>query len=159
MTLKTTPRSTAALRHAPAFALIDPENTTIFRGRRLPLPAAAVVFDQVDSYVTGMPTCAALTPSMLASYLPILASRGWALKLVTPGPDAADLALMERARFAVDHGYDDLVIVSGDHIFAELAVRARLHVVSHPDRLSHALRSVATSISYLGDVAASAIAV
>lgn len=52
--------------------------------------------------------------------------------------------------FAIDHGHEGLVIVSGDHIFAELAGRARLHVVSHPDRLSHALRSVATSVNYLG---------
>lgn len=159
MTLKRTPRSTSTppLR-ATAFGLIDPENATIFRGRRLPLPAAAAVLDEVEYYVTAMPTCAALTRPMLAPYVPILASRGWALQLVATGPDAADLALMERARFAIDHGYDDLVIVSGDHIFAELAGQARLHVVSHPDRLSHVLRSVATSVSYLGEATSPLIA-
>ena len=133
----------------PGLALIDAENVTIFHGCRLPLSAAAEVFDEIDHFVNGIPTCAALTSTLLAPYVPLLASRGWALELVAAGPDAADLVLLERARFAIDRGHTDLLIVGGDHIYAELARRARLHVLSQPDRLSHRLRSVATSVRYL----------
>lgn len=129
--------------------LVDAENQTIWAGRRLPLTAAAAVFDEICLYVTGIPTTAALAPSLLAPYVPLLAGRNWSIDLVSPGPDAADLALLERARFAIEHGYTDFVLVSGDGIFADLAGSARLHVVSHPDRLSHRLAAAAQSISYL----------
>ena len=137
-------------RRTHGFALVDAENQTIWDGRRLPAAAASAVFDEIDYYVAGLPTCAALTPTLLAAYVPLLASRGWALDLVAPGPDAADLALMERAHFAIDRGHTDLVVVSGDHIFAELANHTRLHVVTHTGRLSRALGAAATSITFLG---------
>lgn len=139
----------AKSRHMQGFALVDPENQTIWNGRRLPLSRASAVFDEIDRYIGGLPTTAALAPSLLGPYIPLLAPRGWGLEMVVPGPDAADLVLLEHARFAVERGYTDLVVVSGDHIFAELAHCVRLHVVSHRDRLSRALASAATSISYL----------
>ena len=132
------------------FALVDPENQTIWGGRRLEVAAASAVFDEIEFYVGGLPTTAALAPSLLCPYLPLIAGRGWGLDVVAPSPDAADLALMERARFAIGRGYTDLVIVSGDHIFAELANHSRLHVVTHADRLSRSLEAVATSVSFLG---------
>lgn len=132
-----------------ATGLIDAENLTIWSGHRLPPATAATVFDEVDAYVTGLPATAALAPSLLAPYVPLFAARGWSIDMVAPGPDAADLALLARARFAVERGCTDLVIVSGDGIFAELAGQARLHVVSHRDRLSRKLAGVADTVSYL----------
>jgi hypothetical protein len=132
-----------------AIALVDAENQTIWNGRRLAPEVASDVFDEIDFYVVGLRTTVALAPSLLAPYVSLLACRGWSIDLTPVGPDAADLALLDRARFAITRGCTDLVIVSGDHIFAELAQHARLHVVSHSDRLSHALAASATSVSYL----------
>lgn len=130
-------------------ALVDLENLCIFKGSRLSLSRAGQVCDEIDSYVAGLPTMTALACSLFAAYLPLLGARGWSIDVVQPGPDSADLALLERGRFAVTHGVTDLVILSGDHVFAELAAHARIHVVSHRDRLSRLLASAATSVTYL----------
>lgn len=134
---------------AHTFALIDAENVTIWDQQRVPAQAATVVFDEIERYVAGLPTCAALAASLLAPYVSSLAWRGWSIDVVTPGPDAADLALMARAEFLIQRGYTDAVVVSGDGRFADLADQVRLHVVSHPDRLSRKLTQVATSVHLL----------
>ncbi|UAL29901.1 hypothetical protein K8W59_19625 [Nocardioides rotundus] len=134
---------------ALGFGLADAENCTVFAGRRLPAAAAAAVFDELEGYFSGLPTCAALAGSLLAPYVPLLACRGWALEVVPPGPDASDLALLARADFFIRRGYTDAVVASGDGIFAALADRVRVHVVSHPDRLSRKLAQAATSVHLL----------
>lgn len=130
-------------------ALVDLENLCIFNGHRLALTQAAGVCTEIDTFVAGLPTTAALACSLFAAYLPLLSARTWSIDMVQPGPDSADLALLERGHFAATHGVTDLVVVSGDHAFAELAAHARIHVVSHRDRLSRVLASAATSVTYL----------
>ncbi|QCC77388.1 hypothetical protein [Nocardioides daphniae] len=45
----------------------------------------------------------------------------------------------------------DLVVVSGDHAFVELAEVARVHVLAQPGKLSRRLRLAATSVTLLPD--------
>lgn len=132
-----------------AFALVDAENQTIWNGARISPAAAGAVFDEIDRYVARLPTSAAMAHSLLGPYVGVLAGRGWKLNLVNVGPDAADNALLEDARFAISRGYTDLVVVTGDGIFADLADRVRLHVVAYPERLSRRLATAATSVTYL----------
>lgn len=72
--------------------------------------------------------------------------------LVGRGADGADLALLEgRTALEVVRRYDRLVVMSGDHIFADLAHSVRrwgrpVHVVSHPDALSWRLRRASSSV-------------
>lgn len=131
------------------YALVDLENQTIWDGRRLPQDAAAAVLAEIDPFVHGMPTRVALAASLLTAYAPLLCARGWGIDTVAVSPDAADLALLTHGRAAIACGVTDLVIVSGDHAFIELAQHARLHVITHRDRLSRALESAATSATFL----------
>jgi hypothetical protein len=80
-----------------------------------------------------------------------------ARRLMGSGPDGADLALLEEMTQHMVDRFDELVLVSGDHIFADgvawLAARGLpTTVVSHPDSLSRQLRMAATDIVYLQEV-------
>jgi threonine dehydrogenase-like Zn-dependent dehydrogenase len=80
-----------------------------------------------------------------------------ARRLLGSGPDGADLALVEEMTQHMVDRFDELVLVSGDHIFADgvawLAARGLpTTVVSHPGSLSRELRMAATNIVYLQEV-------
>ena len=91
-------------------------------------------------------------------YMTAYAGRGWRLRFASMAPDAADAELLEAARDYVSHGATDLIVVSGDHAFAELAADARLHVLSYSAQLSHRLRLAATNVQCLDDLLVSVAA-
>lgn len=71
--------------------------------------------------------------------------------VVGSGRDGADLALLEVLAEGVDRRFDELVIVSGDGIFADAAARLggaglAVTVVAHQDGLSRRLRMAATKV-------------
>ena len=136
----------------PRFAgLVDIENMVILRGLLLASPQLRGVFDTLDTHLADMPVRVASGPRVVKACMTELASRGWGLTLVSAGPDAADLALIEAGRHLASCGVTDLVVVSGDHAFAALASVARLHVIAYPEKLSAALRLAAYSITALPD--------
>lgn len=130
-------------------ALVDIENAVIVGGRRLSAAAWSRLLNTIGSYTSGMPVCVATGESVLRAYLPVLAGLPWGLRLVNTDPDAADLALIESGHALIDSGVTDLVVISGDHAFAELAHGARLHVITHADHLSRQLWLAATTVRYL----------
>lgn len=134
-------------------ALCDLDNILISDRQLLHTSAAAEVLDAVDWHTTDMPTRAVCGWSILRSYLPLLANRPWGLSAVSPTPDAADWALVEDGRRFVAAGVTDLVVISGDRFFAQLARDARLHVITARGCLSRELRLAATSVTYLPQTA------
>lgn len=66
---------------------------------------------------------------ILRRYLEALLALGVRWQECLCGPDAADAALFDVARELVSHGYQSIVVASGDHYFAELADVAELIVV------------------------------
>ena len=74
--------------------------------------------------------------------------------VVRSGPDGADLALLEVLEENIADRFDEVVLVSGDGIFAS-TVSSLTHdgvtviVVSHPDGLSSRLRIAASRVTYL----------
>jgi hypothetical protein len=132
-----------------AFAIADLENQIIFGGQRLGARLALDVVEEIARQVSGMPVRAALTEPALRSYVPLLAGRGWGIDCVDIGPDAADWVLIGHSIDAYLQGYDELHVVSGDAIFAQFAEFMPIHVISHPDRLSRELVSVASIVTHL----------
>lgn len=132
-----------------AAALVDIENAVIVDGQRLSAAEASILMNTIENFTSGMPVRLATGENVLRAYLPLLARRRWGLTMVSTQPDAADLALIEAGREFIAGGVTDLIVISGDHAFAELARRARLHVVSHADHLSKQLRLAATTFHYL----------
>lgn len=133
-------------------ALVDIENAVIVGGRRLSAAAGSLLLNIIGNYTSGMPVCVATGENVLRAYLPVLAGLPWGLRLVNTEPDAADLALIEAGHDLIGCGVTDLVVISGDHAFAELAPGARLHVVSHAGHLSRQLWLAATTVRYLPTV-------
>ncbi|MCU0277769.1 MAG: hypothetical protein MUF33_01960 [Candidatus Nanopelagicales bacterium] len=130
-------------------ALVDAENSLIVRGRLLPAAEGDALLTVVGKHLTGMPVQVATGEHVLRAYMAWFAARGWVPALVPTEPDAADLALLAAGRTFTAAGVTDIVVVSGDHIFTELAGAARLHVIAHADHLSKALRLAATTVTYL----------
>ena len=134
---------------ARSAGVVDIENLMIVRGRLLREPQRQEVFRTLDSHLAGMPVRVASGPQVFKACLPELASRGWGRTLVQGEPDAADQALIEAGRHFAASGVSDLVVFSGDHVFAALASVARLHVFAYGPCLSRRLQLAATSITYL----------
>lgn len=139
--------------------LVDAENALIVRGCLLPAAEGDALLTVVGKYLGGMPVQVATGEHVLRPYMASFATRGWVPALVPTEPDAADLALLDAGRAFTAAGVTDIVLVSGDHIFTELAGAARLHVIAHADHLSKALRLAATTVTYLPRPAAPARAV
>jgi hypothetical protein len=130
-------------------ALIDLDNLIIVRGQLLRPSAAAPVLAAIDAHVEGMPARAACGRGILTAYMSALAARGWGLTPVPATPDAADRVLFEDGLGFAARGATDLVVVSGDGFFADLASVARLHVMAPRFSLSQRLRLAATTVTYL----------
>ncbi len=149
MTRKSTTKTHRGVPTLRFAGLVDVENTVIVRGRLLPAAEGDVLLNAAAKYLDGMPVQVATGKNVLRAYMSAFTTRGWIPALVPTEPDAADLALLDAGRAFAAAGVTDLVVVSGDHVFAELAGVARLHVIAHGDHLSKALRLAATTVIYL----------
>lgn len=149
----THPQRVAHVRHA---ALIDLDNALIVQGSLIRPAAAAPILATIDANVAGMPRRAACGISVLKAHMSAIGARQWGLTSVAPTPDAADRVLFLDGREFVTGGVTDLVIVSGDGFFADLASIARLHVVAPRGSLNRRLELAATSVIYLPDPATAA---
>jgi hypothetical protein len=130
--------------------LVDGDNVT--RGGRLGLADVSHVLAYVAHLTERWPVTCALQERVAREYMSAYARLGWRIEFAPMGPDAADLVLLDAATCHVAHDVTDLVVVSGDHAFAELADRVRLHVLSYRTCLSRELSAVASSVTYLDDL-------
>lgn len=65
--------------------------------------------------------CIAVAPArVIGNYIGLLHELAIPSAVVPPGPNAADLALLEQAEHLASIGYRRFVVLSGDHIFSEL---------------------------------------
>jgi hypothetical protein len=130
-------------------ALLDLENLAIVHWHRLRPAEMQVLLDSLKPFLNHRQVRVATGGGMLRRYLETISRGRWGVTLVGKEPDAADSALLEAGYHFIDRGVTDLVVVSGDHAFVPLASRARLHVASHADHLSKALRLAATTVTEL----------
>ena len=66
--------------------------------------------------------CIAVAPArVIGRYVSLLHELSIPIAVVPPGPNAADLALLEQAEHLASTGYERFVVLSGDHIFSELS--------------------------------------
>ena len=130
-------------------AIVDLENIAIVNDRSVSLAEMQVLVAAVVGRVADMPVRVATGINVLRPYMDLLLHQPWGLTLVETEPDAADRALCEAARDFVHCGVTDLVVVGGDHAYVPFAAHARLHVMSHADHLSNALRLAATTVTFL----------
>jgi hypothetical protein len=107
------------------------------------------VLRRVAALTEGLPVTFSMQRRQAEAYMTAYVGLGWGIRIASMAPDAADDVLREAARDYFDHAVSDLVVVSGDHAFAELAGMARLHVVSYHSSLSKRLRLAATTVTYL----------
>lgn len=139
--------------HTRYAALIDLDNALIVRGDLMRPAAAEPILLGIDAIVAGMPRRAACGISVLKAHMSAIGVRGWGLTSVSPTPDAADRVLFMDGRDFVACGVTDLIVVSGDGFFTDLAAIARLHVVAPHGCLNRHLEIAATSVTYLPDPA------
>jgi hypothetical protein len=134
--------------------IVDGDNVT--RGGRLAVADVSHVMAHLAHLTDRWPVTCALQSRVAADYMRAYARLGWGIRFAPMGPDAADLVLLEVAEDYLAHAVTDLVVVSGDHAFAALASKARLHVLSYRTSLSRELELAATSVTYLDDLLAPA---
>lgn len=132
--------------------IVDGDNIT--QGGRLGLADARDALAHLAHLTERWPVTCALQHRLAVEYMVAYATLGWAIRFAAMGPDAADRVLLEVAEDYLAHGVTDLVVASGDHAFAVLASRARLHVVSYRRCLSRELRAAATTVTHLDDAVA-----
>lgn len=132
--------------------IIDGDN--VAGGGQVPVPDVAHVLERLSALNAGWSVTFAMQRRLAERYMTAYADRGWAIRFASMAPDAADGELLYAAADYLDHHVTDLVVVSGDHAFAELAGQARLHVCAYRSSLSKRLRLAATSVSYLDDLIA-----
>lgn len=130
-------------------AILDLENVAMIRDSRVSKAEMQILLSAISAHVGGMPVRVATGVNILRAYTDVIALQQWGLTLVPTEPDAADDALCDAARDFIHCGVTDIVIASGDHAFVQLAAHARLHIISHADHLSKALRLAATTVTYL----------
>lgn len=138
--------------HGRFAAIVDLENVAILRDGHVSQAQMQVLLSAIGTHVSGMPVRVATGINVLRPYTDLVSLQHWGLTLVKTEPDAADNALCEAARHFIRCGGTDIVVVSGDHAFIPLAAHANLHVISHADHLSKALRFAATTVKYLPDL-------
>ena len=137
-------------RSAKTACIIDGDN--IATGGQLPLPDVAHVLKRISALTTGLPVTFAMQSRLAARYMTTYAGEGWAIRFASMAPDAADDELLDAAAGYLDHGVEQLLVVSGDHAFADLAQHARLHVFAYRASLSKVLRMAASHVTYLDDL-------
>lgn len=92
--------------------------------------------------------CIAVAPArVIARYIALLHELSIPIAVVEPGPNAADLALLEQAKHLASIGFRRFVVLSGDHIFTELCRAYPTTVIVRNNRaLAKALREAAESV-------------
>lgn len=130
--------------------IVDGDNVT--RGGQLRVPEVAFVMDYLAHLTERWPVTVALQKRLAIDYMTAYAALGWGVKFASMEPDAADKLLLEVAEDYVAHHVTDLIVVSGDHTFAALASRARLHVLAYRKCLSRELELAATDVTYIDDL-------
>ena len=101
--------------------LIDGDN--LARGGQVAVNAVGHVLDRIALFTEGLPVTFAMQSRLAKSYMPAYAGHGWGLRFASMAPDAADQELLEAAAGYIASDVGTLVVVSGDHAFAELAKR------------------------------------
>lgn len=101
--------------------LIDLENF-LYGYRNLMSPDKALpLLKRALAQVPDREHCIAVAPSwVIGHYVRVLHELSIPSAVVAPGPDAADLALLEQAEHLASIGYQRFVVISGDHIFSSL---------------------------------------
>lgn len=130
--------------------IVDGDNIT--GGGQLAVTEVAGVLQRLSELTSGFPVTFAMQRRLAPRYMPAYVGLGWGIKFASMAPDAADLELLEAAEDYLTHEVTDLVVVSGDHAFVNLAAQARLHVVAYRRSLSSRLRLAASSVRYLDDL-------
>lgn len=130
--------------------LVDGDNLT--RGGRLGLADVSHVMAYVAHLTERWPVTCSLQERVARDYMPAYARLGWRIEFAPMGPDAADRVLLDVADEHLVHDVTDLIVVSGDHAFAALASRARLHVLAYRGCLSRELAEAASSVTCLDDL-------
>lgn len=130
--------------------IVDGDNVT--RGGQLRLSDVAFVMDHLARLTERWPVTVALQKRLAIEYMTAYAELGWGIRFASMEPDAADELLLEAADDYIAHNVTDLIVVSGDHTFAELAGSARLHVLAYRSCLSRELKLAATTVTYLDDL-------
>jgi len=138
--------------HDRMACLVDGDNMT--SGGQRPVDDVSRVLERLAALMQGWPVTFAVQRRLAVDYMLAYAGRGWGLRFASMAPDAADHELLQAADEFVAHDVRDLIVASGDHAFAELAGRARLHVFSYRNQLSRQLRLAATTVTYLDDLVA-----
>ena len=100
--------------------LIDGDN--LARGGQVAVNAVGHVLDRIALFTEGLPVTFAMQSRLAKSYMPAYAGHGWGLRFASMAPDAADQELLEAAAGYIASDVGTLVVVSGDHAFAELAM-------------------------------------
>ena len=109
---------------ARAAVLVDLENVVRSDGLWITPVEAERVLGLALQQAGGADFRLAVAPvSVLRRYVDVLARAGLPCEHVTPGPDAADLVLLEHARYLEERGYTHFTVVSGDHIFSDICRR------------------------------------
>ena len=137
------------------YFLIDIENPT--RGAKAGVDEVATFWSILKQQAPGVAphdhVVVGASRSVARKYRPVISGHNVKWVIGANAPDAADCALLaaiDLRRVARD--YDELVIVSGDHAFADLARRAKtsgltVHVVTaeHPENRSMLARELAAA--------------
>jgi hypothetical protein len=139
-------------RSARTACIIDGDNVAI--GGQVPVPDVARVLGQLSALTMGRSVTFAMQQRLAVQYMTAYADLGWAIRFASMAPDAADVELLDAAADYLAHDVTDLLVVSGDHAFADLAGHARLHVCAYRSSLSKRLQLAATSVTYLDDLIA-----
>ncbi len=134
--------------HPRVTALIDLENF-LHGSKGLLSPEHARPF--LSKAMRAIPDsghCIAVAPArVIGRYVSLLHELSISTAVVPPGPNAADLALLEQAEHLASIGYQRFVVLSGDHIFSELSKAFPTTViVRHNKSLARALKEAAASV-------------
>lgn len=133
--------------------LIDLENFLYASRGLLSAERARPILRQTKELIQDSTHCLAVAPAwVLGRYVGLLHEFEIPSAAVPPGPNAADLALLEHAQHLASIGYQRFVVLSGDHIFTELCRRYPTTViVRNNNALARALKEAAESVSPLRD--------
>lgn len=131
-----------------AAVLIDLENF-LHEGKGLLSPEQARPFlSRAMELIPDSGHCIAVAPArVIGHYVGLLHELSIPTAVVQPGPNAADLALLEQAEHLASIGFRRFVVLSGDHIFAELCrAYPTTVIVRNNGALAKVLRETAESV-------------
>lgn len=131
-----------------AAVLIDLENYLHGAKGLLPPEHAQSFLARAMRLVPDSGHCIAVAPAwVIGNYITLLHELSIPTAVVPPGPNAADLALLEQAEHLTSIGFRRFVVLSGDHIFTELCQKYPTTVIVRNNRaLAKALKDAAESV-------------